>query len=113
MIRKHAKKVLLKGIRASGGIARGKVYRITDATRPAAGRAGAIIVAAFTTPVIARAIISSAGVICEKGGLTSHGAIIARELNIPCLVSAKNALAILHDGQSVILDADRGIVYAA
>ncbi|XP_054162321.1 putative phosphoenolpyruvate synthase [Oppia nitens] len=48
------------------------------------------------------------GIITEIGGLVSHGAVIAREYGIPCLVGVKNACYIIPNGHTVLLDADNG-----
>ncbi len=53
------------------------------------------------------------GIITESGGMTSHGAIVARELKIPAIVSATDATKILTTGMEVWLDGREGTVYAA
>ncbi|MDJ0679624.1 MAG: PEP/pyruvate-binding domain-containing protein [Xenococcaceae cyanobacterium MO_167.B52] len=53
------------------------------------------------------------GIIAETGGMTSHAAIIARELGIPAIVNAKCATSILKTGDLVMLDGDRGEVHHA
>ena len=52
-----------------------------------------------------------AGIITEQGGLTSHAAILARELGIPAVVSAKDATVLIQTGERLLLDGDRGEVY--
>ena len=52
------------------------------------------------------------GLITETGSLTSHAAILARELGIPTIVNSKNATTILHTGEFVMIDGDQGIVYS-
>jgi pyruvate,water dikinase len=49
------------------------------------------------------------GIISESGGMLSHSAIIARELNIPAVVAVRNAMNI-KDGSSLLLDGDLGEV---
>ena len=46
------------------------------------------------------------GIITEIGGLVSHGAVIAREYGIPCLVGVENACEVLSSGETILLDAD-------
>ncbi len=48
------------------------------------------------------------GLVMDKGGVTSHAALIARSLNIPCLVSAKHAVHSARDAKTGILDANKG-----
>ncbi len=51
------------------------------------------------------------GIVTEKGGKTSHSAIISRALRIPSVLSVENALATLTDGCEVIVDGSAGEVY--
>ncbi|CAL8105588.1 unnamed protein product [Orchesella dallaii] len=50
------------------------------------------------------------GVVTELGGLISHGAVVAREYGLPCVVGAVNATKIFKTGDEVILDASKGIL---
>lgn len=49
-------------------------------------------------------------IITDDGGILSHAAIIARELKIPCVIGTKIATKVLKDGDSVEVDASKGIV---
>lgn len=51
------------------------------------------------------------GIITEKGGKTSHSAIISRSLKIPSVLSVKDALAIIEDGKDIIIDGENGEIY--
>ena len=48
--------------------------------------------------------------ITDTGGLTSHAAIISRELQKPCIIGTKIATKVLKDGDVVEVDAEKGIV---
>jgi pyruvate,water dikinase len=48
------------------------------------------------------------GIITEIGGLISHGAVIAREYGVPCLVGVERACNLLYTGDTILLDADNG-----
>lgn len=50
-------------------------------------------------------------IVIEKGGATSHSAIIAKSYGIPALLGAKGVLSKLHGGQKVIVDALKGELY--
>jgi pyruvate,water dikinase len=50
------------------------------------------------------------GIVTELGGLMSHGAVVAREYGLPCVVGALNATKIFKTGEKVILDARNGTV---
>ena len=54
-----------------------------------------------------------AGVITELGGLISHGAVVAREYGLPCLVGAEAATEMFQDGETLCLDATKGLVFRA
>ena len=47
----------------------------------------------------------ASAIVTDKGGRTSHAAIVSRELGIPCIVGANNATKILKNGQEVTVDA--------
>lgn len=51
------------------------------------------------------------GIITEKGGKTSHSAIISRSLKIPSVLSVKDALTIIEDGKDIIIDGENGEIY--
>ena len=71
---------------------------------------GNILVAGQTRPFLMSAIKKAGGIITDEGGITSHAAIISRELDIPCIIGTKIATKVLKDGDSVEVDADKGIV---
>lgn len=50
----------------------------------------------------------AAGIITNRGGVTSHAAIVSRELGKPCVVGVKDATSILCDDQQIELNADKG-----
>ena len=54
---------------------------------------------------------NAAGAISERGGLTSHGAIVARELGIPAVVSAPGATTAIQTGESILMDGNTGKIY--
>ena len=48
--------------------------------------------------------------VTDEGGITCHAAIVARELNKPCIIGTKIATKVLKDGDEVEVDADKGVV---
>lgn len=103
--------VILKGMAASPGTSEGKIYRIENPEVSADCPRGYIIVAEFTTTHLTKALHKCSGIITEKGGITSHAAIVARELGIPCIVNCKDALKKLNNAMEVKLDGTKGCVY--
>jgi pyruvate,water dikinase len=67
-----------------------------------------ILVARSTDPGWVFLMISSAGIIAEKGSVLSHTAIIGRELGIPTIVGVKNATSIIQDGSLIRMDGSKG-----
>ncbi len=59
-----------------------------------------IVVVETTNPFMAPQLVNSIGLIVESGGLLSHTAIFARELNIPC-VRIENATKLFKNGQKI------------
>jgi phosphohistidine swiveling domain-containing protein len=71
---------------------------------------GDILVASMTRPEMTVAMKKAAAIVTDEGGVTSHAAVISRELNIPCIIGTKNATKIFKDGDLIEVDADKGIV---
>lgn len=71
---------------------------------------GEILVSVMTTPRLLRAVKKAKAIVTDEGGIICHAAITAREFKVPCIVGTKIATKVLKDGDSVEVDADRGIV---
>jgi pyruvate,water dikinase len=95
--------------RGTGGRARGLVLRI-DGLSPAAATRGKVLVAAAILPTMAPLLEGALAIVAEHGGLLGHGASLARELGLPCVVGCAGALTALRDGDEVWVDADEGVV---
>lgn len=102
---------LCKGLPASPGIGRGIVKNIKNLTEISQVEEGDILVTEMTNPDMVPAMKKAKAVVTDEGGRTCHAAIVSRELQIPCIVGAKNATQVLKDGIEVTVDATRGIVY--
>jgi pyruvate,water dikinase len=64
----------------------------------------------MTTPAIIQAMHKASAFVTDEGGITSHAAIIAREMKKPCIIGTKIATKVLKDGDMVEVNADKGIV---
>lgn len=71
---------------------------------------GDVLVAETTGPEMMIACNMAGAIVTDEGGITSHAAIISRELDIPCVIGTKIATKVLKDGDIVEVDADNGIV---
>ncbi|MRX51856.1 pyruvate, phosphate dikinase [Paracoccus sp. S-4012] len=80
---------ILRGIGASPGAATGRIVFSSARAQEAAARGEAcILVRRETTPEDVRGMHAARGVLTERGGMTSHAAVIARGFGLPCIVSA-------------------------
>ncbi|HEX2972783.1 MAG TPA: PEP-utilizing enzyme, partial [Tepidisphaeraceae bacterium] len=68
-----------------------------------------ILVCPSTDPGWTPLFVNAAGLILECGGTLSHGAVIAREMNIPAVVLA-GATDLFHDGEMIGVDGRNGLV---
>lgn len=108
------KKVLLSGIPASPGVARGKVKIIMgleylDKMKEMKDKD--VLVTPFTNPLFTPAILKASAIITDEGGMTCHAAIIAREFGIPCVTGTQQATKKLTDEMEVNVDGERGLIY--
>jgi len=99
---------LLSGIGASPGRAAGAVSIVRKLDELDKVSEGDIIVAEMTTPDMVPAMKRAAGIVTDEGGMTSHAAIVSRELGVPAVVGVETATSQLHDGQVVTIDGDKG-----
>lgn len=99
----------LRGI-GSGGRVQGRVVRFASLASSVTVGRGDVVVARAITPALAVMVIGCAAIVSETGGFLDHGAAMARELGIPCVVGCKDAWTILDDGMLVTVDGDSGLV---
>ena len=71
---------------------------------------GDILVTRQTDPGWAPVFSLIRGLVIERGGMLSHGAIIAREFGLPCVVGVRNATSVIRQGSLLSIDGDRGHV---
>lgn len=114
--------VIANGIAASPGAAVGKLVFTSDAAQASAARGEAcVLVRRETAPEDIRGMHSSAAVLTERGGMTSHAAVIARGLGLPCVVGASDMRLdprerklttadgrVFREGDTITLDGSKG-----
>src|SRR3989344_3089441 len=96
---------IVRGSVANRGRATGTarlVFSVEDMKKVSTGD---IIISTNTIPQLVPAMIKSAGIITDVGGMLSHAAIVSRELGLPCIVGTRNATKIFKDGDLVELNA--------
>jgi len=103
----------MRGIVASRGVKniyRGKVKILLSPNEGNKVKNGDFLVTTMTTPDYIVLMKKAVGFITDEGGVTCHAAIVAREMNKPCIIGTKIATKVLKDGDFIEVDANRGIV---
>lgn len=100
----------IKGQCGSRGYAKGKVKIINETKDMVKMEKGDVLVSISTQPDLLPAMKMAAAFVTDQGGVTSHAAIVAREINMPCVIGTKIATKVLKDGDMVEVDADKGTV---
>ena len=102
----------IQGIAAARGEVIAPAYVVAKGEpRPVTIPAGSILVTAAIAPDWLPLLQQAAGIITERGGLTSHSAILARELGIPAVVNIARATVSIQTGELLELNGDRGEVW--
>ncbi|NQV13722.1 MAG: hypothetical protein HQ530_05485 [Parcubacteria group bacterium] len=99
----------LRGVGASLGKATGIVRVIKSKADMIKFQVGEILVANQTTPDFVPVMKKAAAIVTEQGGITSHAAVVSRELKIPCIIGTKIATKAFQTGDRVEVDASKGI----
>jgi len=107
-----AGKVLVRGLGASPGVASGVVRVLASPQEGGKLAEGEILVTTRTAPDWVPIMRRAAAIVTDAGGMTSHAAIVSRELGLPCIVGARDATRTLRDGMTVTVDAREGVVTA-
>ena len=103
-VKKIERKLLVKGDPASPGIQSGPVQILGSMKDLDKINIGEVLVAEQTNPDYVPAMKKAVAIVTARGGRTSHAAIVSRELGIPAVVGAKNALKILRNGMVVTVN---------
>ena len=108
-----ASSAILKGLAASPGRAIAPIQVIDDSLDFLPGiLEGSIWVARQVNPAWLPWLKTAAGLLVENSGTTCHAAILARELGIPAIFGAKEAIKKLAQGERILLDGNSGEVFA-
>jgi phosphohistidine swiveling domain-containing protein/transcriptional regulator with XRE-family HTH domain len=99
-----------RGMTASLGKAQGRVKILKSVKEIHRIEPGDVLVAVMTRPDYVPAMKKACAIVTDEGGITSHAAIVSRELKIPCVIGTKIATRVLHDGDLVQVNADHGLV---
>ncbi len=120
------REVIAHGIAASPGAATGRIVFSSTAAQAAKAKGeGCILVRPETSPEDVRGMQAAMGVLTERGGVTSHAAVIARGMGVPCVVGVNDLRIdprqktlrapggrIFREGDTITLDGTSGAVMA-
>lgn len=98
------------GIGVSAGVATGKARVLLTPSDVNPSDRDYILVCPSTDPAWTPLFLHAAGLVMERGGMLSHGAVVAREYGVPAVANVPNATRHIIDGQMLQVDGNQGIV---
>ncbi len=99
-----AAKCIARGLPAGPGAASGKMYLSAERAVAAAKKGEKVLlVRAETTPEDLRGMIAAEGILTAKGGVSSHAALVARQMGKVCVCGA-GALQLDYDAKTLTVD---------
>jgi rifampicin phosphotransferase len=102
---------VLSGLPGSPGTASGPVFRVLGSDDFGRFPQGAVLVARTTNPAWTPLFFKASAVITECGGPLSHGAVTAREIGLPAVMSVRDALARLANEERLTVNGTSGRVH--
>ncbi len=101
----------LQGLGVSAGKASGMAKLLQHPDEEKKLDSGDVLIAPSTDPGWTPLFLRAAAIVLERGGIGSHGAIVAREYGIPCVLNIPGAMRLIKEGQNVVVDGDEGKVF--
>ncbi|MDD3735439.1 MAG: phosphoenolpyruvate synthase [Candidatus Pacebacteria bacterium] len=102
------KEPILTGIAIGNKIGVGKAHIIEDVSKIGEFKKGEVLVTRMTDPDWVSIFPLASAILTEEGGATCHAAIVSREMGIPCIVGAKDALKKVKTGDIITIDCTQG-----
>jgi pyruvate,water dikinase len=109
--REVSARILAKGLPASPGIGVGRARVILDVSEARDFQKGDVLVTKMTDPDWVPVMRLASALVTDEGGMTSHAAIVSRELGVPAVVGVKNGTKVIRDSQTITVDGFSGVVY--
>lgn len=112
--REEEGKPIVKGASVGNKIAQGRTRVILDPKDINEFKQGEVLVTDMTDPDWEPIMKIASAIVTDKGGRTSHAAIVARELGIPAVVGCGNATSKLKTGKEITIDCsgEEGVIFA-
>lgn len=110
----HSEASIVSGLAAAPGEAIAPAFVLTNLERLETPiPEGSVLVTPMILPDWVPLLKSVAAIVSEQGGMTSHGAILAREMGIPAIVGAQNATQRIQTGETIAVNGNTGSVTIA
>lgn len=100
----------VKGLPVSSGLVRGPARVVIDLDQDDSIEPGEILVCETTDPSWASWFLLASALVIDVGGVMSHGAIVAREMGVPCVINTRNGTRRIRTGDLIEVDGDKGSV---
>ncbi|MEM0142960.1 MAG: phosphoenolpyruvate synthase, partial [Candidatus Parvarchaeum sp.] len=108
--------IILSGLPASPGFVSGPAHVILDVKDIEQFKSGEILITVMTSPDWVPAMKKAKAIVTDEGGITSHAAIVSRELGVPCIVGTggrgKKATDVIKTNDIITVDSKNGLVYS-
>jgi pyruvate,water dikinase len=104
-------KILTQGLGASPGIGSGVVKIVKSMKDLEKVKKGDVLVTTMTNPDMVVSMQKASAIVTDEGGITSHAAIVSREMGIPAVVGTNDATSVLEEGMEITVDGFHGKVY--
>lgn len=104
-------KILTQGLGASPGIGAGTVKIVKSMNDLDKVKKGDVLVTVMTNPDMVVTMQRASAIVTDEGGVTSHAAIVSREMGIPAVVGTNNATSVLEEGMEITVDGFHGKVF--
>ena len=108
----HARGSAFQGCPLASGTAKGIARVVFDPQEAGDLGTGYVLVCPSTDPGWTPLFVHARGLVVERGGILSHGAIVARDFGIPA-IACENATQLIPDGAAVELDGTTGAITLA
>ncbi len=100
----------LTGVGVSAGVATGEARVLLTPSDACPSDRDYILVCPSTDPAWTPLFLQAAGLVMERGGVLSHGAVVAREYGVPAVANIPNATRRIADGQTLQVDGNQGTI---
>lgn len=107
-------KILVEGKSVGNKIAQGVTHVIKDVKDIGKFKPGEILVTEITDPDWVPIMRMAKAIVTDRGGRTSHAAIVSRELGLPCIVGTNHATKVIKTGKNITVncaEGEKGLVY--